>query len=68
MSKSLGNVVDPMKVIEGGNNKKQEPAYGADVLRLWVSSVDYSSDVCVGANILKQVGSSICSFSSRAMR
>ena len=58
MSKSLGNVVDPMKVIEGGNNKKQDPAYGADVLRLWVSSVDYSSDVCVGANILKQVGDS----------
>jgi isoleucyl-tRNA synthetase len=42
-------------VIEGGNNKKQEPAYGADVLRLWISSVDYSGDVCVGANILKQV-------------
>jgi len=56
MSKSLGNVVDPIKVIEGGNNKKQDPAYGADVLRLWVSSVDYSSDVCVGGNILKQVG------------
>ncbi len=55
MSKSLGNVVDPMRVIEGGANKKQEPPYGADVLRLWVSSVDYSSDVCVGANILKQV-------------
>ena len=55
MSKSLGNVVDPLRVIEGGANKKQEPAYGADVLRLWVSSVDYASDVCVGANILKQV-------------
>ena len=55
MSKSLGNVVDPMAVIEGGNNKKTDPAYGADVLRLWVSSVDYSSDVCVGSNILKQV-------------
>ncbi len=58
MSKSLGNVVDPLKVIEGGNNKKQDPAFGADVLRLWVSSVDYSSDVCVGANILKQVADS----------
>ncbi|CAM9731587.1 unnamed protein product [Chrysoparadoxa australica] len=55
MSKSLGNVINPLEVIEGGNNKKQKPAYGADVLRLWVSTVDYSSDVCVGDNILKQV-------------
>lgn len=55
MSKSLGNVVDPQIVIEGGKNQKQEPAYGADVLRLWVSSVDYSSDVPLGKNILKQM-------------
>jgi len=54
MSKSLGNVVDPMQVIEGGNNKKKNPAYGADVLRLWVASVDYSGDVCIGDSILKQ--------------
>lgn len=54
MSKSLGNVVNPMDVIEGGNNKKLEPAYGADVLRLWVASVDYSGDVSIGPNIIKQ--------------
>ena len=54
MSKSLGNVVNPLQVIEGGNNKKLEPAYGADVLRLWVSSVDYAGDVRVGSNIIKQ--------------
>ncbi|MGB5714910.1 MAG: isoleucine--tRNA ligase, partial [Waterburya sp.] len=54
MSKSKGNGVDPKVIIEGGNNKKQEPAYGADVLRLWVASVDYSSDVRVGKNIIKQ--------------
>lgn len=54
MSKSLGNVVDPMKVIEGGNNKKKEPAYGADVLRLWVANSDYSGDICIGDNIIKQ--------------
>ena len=54
MSKSLGNVVNPLSVIEGGNNKKQEPAYGADVLRLWVASVDYAGDVRVGSNIIKQ--------------
>lgn len=55
MSKSIGNVVDPKIVIEGGKNKDQEPAYGADVLRLWVASVDYSSDVPIGKNILKQM-------------
>ncbi|WP_083625502.1 isoleucine--tRNA ligase [Planktothrix serta] len=56
MSKSLGNVVDPAIVIEGGKNQQQEPPYGADILRLWVSSVDYSSDVPLGKNILKQMG------------
>jgi isoleucyl-tRNA synthetase len=54
MSKSLGNVVDPMKVIDGGSNKKTEPAYGADVLRLWVANSDYSGDVSIGDNIIKQ--------------
>ena len=46
MSKSLGNGIDPAEVC----NK-----YGADVLRLWVSSVDYSQDVSISDNILKQV-------------
>ncbi len=56
MSKSLGNGIDPVVVIEGGKNQKEEPPYGADVLRLWVSSVDYSSDVPISKNILKQMG------------
>mmetsp|Transcript_22548 Transcript_22548/g.56200 ORF Transcript_22548/g.56200 Transcript_22548/m.56200 type:complete len:604 (+) Transcript_22548:98-1909(+) len=55
MSKSLGNVVDPLLVIAGGKDQKKEPPYGADVLRLWVSTVDYNSDVSIGPNILKQV-------------
>lgn len=46
MSKSLGNGVDPADVAG---------KYGADVLRLWVSSVDYSQDVSISDNILKQV-------------
>ena len=54
MSKSLGNVVDPKSIIEGGNNKKLQPAYGADVLRLWVANSDYSGDVLIGDNIIKQ--------------
>ncbi|MBD1932859.1 isoleucine--tRNA ligase [Funiculus sociatus] len=56
MSKSLGNVVDPAMVIEGGKNQKNDPPYGADVLRLWVSSVDYTSDVPISKSILKQLG------------
>ncbi len=55
MSKSLGNIVDPDLIISGGQNKKQQPAFGADVLRLWVSSVDYSVDVPIGPNILSQL-------------
>jgi len=56
MSKSMGNVVDPAGIINGGKNQKEDPAYGADVLRLWASSVDYTSDVLVGKTILKQLG------------
>lgn len=55
MSKSLGNVVDPAVIIEGGKNQKKEPPYGADILRLWASSVDYSADVPIGQGILKQL-------------
>lgn len=55
MSKSLGNVVDPNLIINGGKNQKQQPPYGADVLRLWVSSTDYSGDVRIGDNIIKQL-------------
>lgn len=55
MSKSLGNGVDPNVIIEGGNNQKREPPYGADVLRLWVSSVDYSGDMRLGMRNVKQM-------------
>lgn len=46
MSKSLGNVVDPLKVIERS---------GADILRLWVSSADYSSDIAISDEILDRI-------------
>src|SRR5690606_12822009 len=46
MSKSLGNTVAPDEVIA---------KYGADVLRLWVSSADYRGDVRVSPEILDQM-------------
>lgn len=46
MSKSLGNTIVPKKVMD---------QMGADILRLWVSSTDYQSDVRVSDAILKQV-------------
>ena len=55
MSKSLGNILDPMIVMDGGKNIQKDPAYGADVVRLWASSVDYSTDILVGPNIIKQI-------------
>ena len=52
MSKSVGNVVAPSDIIEGGKDKKKKPAYGADILRLWVSSTDYTRDVLIGDSLL----------------
>lgn len=47
MSKSLGNVIDPHKVID---------QMGADVLRLWIASTDYSNEIAVSDEILKRTG------------
>jgi valyl-tRNA synthetase len=33
MSKSQGNVVDPVRITHGGQDKKREPVYGIDTLR-----------------------------------
>ncbi len=46
MSKSLGNVTDPLDVIK---------QLGADILRLWVSSADYKVDVAASPGILRQM-------------
>jgi len=44
MSKSLGNVVDPLKVMEES---------GADILRLWTMTSDYAEDIRIGKDTLK---------------
>ncbi|KAH7926232.1 isoleucyl-tRNA synthetase [Leucogyrophana mollusca] len=59
MSKSLGNVVSPMSVIKGGANVKKEPAYGADVLRLWAATVEYWRDMSIGPTVLAQSAQSL---------
>ncbi len=49
MSKSLGNVVAPQKVVN---------SLGADILRLWVASADYSGEIAVSDEILKRIADS----------
>jgi isoleucyl-tRNA synthetase len=46
MSKSLGNVIAPQKVVG---------TLGADILRLWVASTDYSGELSISDEILKRV-------------
>jgi isoleucyl-tRNA synthetase len=43
MSKSIGNVIDPLAIIRDN---------GADILRLWVASTDYFEDVRIGKEVL----------------
>ncbi|MDQ7079158.1 MAG: class I tRNA ligase family protein, partial [Paracoccaceae bacterium] len=49
MSKSLGNTVAPEQIIK---------QYGADILRLWVAQSDYTADLRIGPEILKNVADS----------
>eukprot|EP00741_Cyanophora_paradoxa_P005716 tig00000940_g5540.t1 len=53
------NVVDPAVVVEGGKNKKAEPAYGADVLRAWAASTDYSRDASIGRGVLDKTAETV---------
>ena len=46
MSKSLGNVIAPQKVSD---------TLGAEIIRLWVASTDYSGELCISDEILKRV-------------
>ncbi|TNH08604.1 isoleucine--tRNA ligase, partial [Testudinibacter sp. TR-2022] len=45
MSKSIGNIVEPQKVMN---------SYGADILRLWVASTDYTGEIAVSDDNFKR--------------
>ena len=98
MSKSLGNILEPSMVINGGRTKPREiieeptvvadaaaegndgdnakkkkkkkqkrikvkavnwPAYGVDVLRMWVASTDFTHDVVIGPTNVKKVSEAL---------
>jgi isoleucyl-tRNA synthetase len=52
MSKSLGNIILPSSITKGGKDLKKNPAYGTDILRLWVASTEFTRDVSVGPNVI----------------
>ncbi|KAI8141829.1 tRNA synthetases class I-domain-containing protein [Fennellomyces sp. T-0311] len=55
MSKSIGNTIAPSVITDGGKDKKLFPAYGTDVLRMWVANCEYSKDMAVGPSIIAQI-------------
>lgn len=52
MSKSLGNVIHPDVVVNGGQDQSKEPPYGADVLRWWVADSNVFTEVAIGPSVL----------------
>lgn len=52
MSKSLGNVIDPDVVVNGGQDQKKEPPYGADTLRWWVAESNVFTEVTISPSVL----------------
>lgn len=72
MSKSLGNVISPNEIMNGTllpplknkkkkseNDKPSYDAWGADALRLWVASSDYTRDIVIGKQVLQTVNSTL---------
>lgn len=52
MSKSIGNTLEPILITHGGKDKKLYPAYGSDVLRMWVANCEYTRDVNIGPTVI----------------
>lgn len=60
MSKSIGNVVDPQQIINGlqpseSKGSKQLRPLGPDALRLWAASADWTSDVIVSREVIRNI-------------
>ncbi|KAH8816438.1 tRNA synthetases class I-domain-containing protein [Xylogone sp. PMI_703] len=73
MSKSIGNTIAPSQIMDGSllpppssSKRKGVPApiqgLGADALRLWVASSDYTHDLVVGQQVLVSVNSSLLKY------
>jgi leucyl-tRNA synthetase len=57
MSKSLGNVVAPQKIAQQN---------GAEILRLWVASSDFTEDLRIGPEIIKAASNPIAACATRS--
>ena len=54
MSKSVGNIIEPLHAIKG-NTKKKIPECGNDVLRFWLLSEYHKNQIPIGAEILEKM-------------
>jgi len=54
MSKSSGNVLSPLELIDGDETTKT-PRFGIDILRFWTASVDFTKDVTIGVDQLSRL-------------
>ncbi|XP_048504759.1 isoleucine--tRNA ligase, mitochondrial isoform X2 [Athalia rosae] len=60
MSKSLGNVIDPIEIVQGGSDPRKSPAYGIDTMRWWVASHGTQhAQIPVTENLLQASASSV---------
>ncbi|KAI2471300.1 isoleucyl-tRNA synthetase [Annulohypoxylon bovei var. microspora] len=76
MSKSLGNVIEPQEVMDGtilppmkprknkaaNQEKRTYDALGADALRLWAASSDYTRDVAISAPVLSSIHAALIKY------
>ncbi|ETS81202.1 hypothetical protein PFICI_06204 [Pestalotiopsis fici W106-1] len=74
MSKSLGNVIEPQQVMDGsllppvkrkGKAAQGPPTYdalGADALRLWAASSDYTKDVAISETVLRAIHTALLKY------
>ncbi|KAL7817364.1 tRNA synthetases class I domain-containing protein [Trichoderma gracile] len=72
MSKSLGNTIVPSEIMEGkllpplktkgSDTAKRFDALGADAMRLWAASSDFTSDILVGASILQPIHNALIKY------